>query len=382
MYAIDANTFNLSSQKLLSYIQTEQAGKSAQPAKVTFDDGWFREHEWYKREVWTKAQVILQYNDWKEDQIQTYDLTNRIIQCIDIKSVNGKKQNLITWREAASDGVNSIRKLLLEKKRPSEEAIYKIFCSDDEELAFNNAISVWGGRYPFISFLFFLKDIERFAPVRPKIMQSRLEQLGIETDCLKTCSWKNYQEFIQILKRVQDLLKKEIPSTELIDAHSFLWSMWVFEPQKDVPNSSLPGNEEKNVQRTIIGDDREAIVKVRINQGAFRKKLLKRYKGCCLCGLSNPELLIASHIQPWSMSDKIEKVDDNNGLLLCPNHDQLFDKGFITFSDEGEIIISDRLSEKDRALTNVMTAKRIELSKEGKEYMEFHRKNIFKTTGK
>lgn len=382
MYTIDANIFHLSCHELIAYVRAKQAGKYSHPAQVTFNNGWFKEQEWYKREVWEKAQEILQYKSWKKDNIHTYDLTGRIAQCIDIKLEDGKKQNLITWREAAADGVNSLKRLLFERKELSENAIYQIFCGADEEVAFNNALSVWGEKYPFLSFLFFLKDIERFVPVRPKKMQARIERLGIETGCLKTCSWKNYQEFIQILNRIKDLLKEEIPSTELIDAHSFLWAMWVLETPKPAPVSSPADIREKDMRITIIGDDREAIVKVRINQSEFRKRLLKRYNGCCLCGLSNPELLIASHIQPWSMSDKNEKVDDNNGLLLCPNHDQLFDKGFITFSDDGEIIISEKLSEKDRALTNILTTKRISLSIRGREYMQFHRKNIFKTSSK
>ena len=381
MYTIDMNLFNLSCYELITYVKSAQMGKYAQPTKVTFESGWFQDQEGYKREVWDKAQNILQYKDWKKGSIHTYDLTGRVAQCMDIKLKDRKKQNLITWRETSDDGANSLKRLLFEKKELSENVIYQIFCSE-EELAFNNAILVWGEKYPFISFLFFLKDIKNFAPVRPRIMQTRLERLGIKTDCLKTCSWKNYQEFIQILKQVQGLLKEEIPSTELIDAHSFLWAMWVLESPKPATNTTLTNVREKDAQRIIIGDDREAIVKVRINQSEFRKRLLKRYNGCCLCGLSNPELLIASHIQPWSMSDKEEKVDDDNGLLLCPNHDQLFDKGFITFSDKGEIIVSEKLSAKDRVLTNVLTAKRIALSERGKKYMQFHRKNIFKTTTK
>ena len=61
MYAIDTNIFTQSSHELIAYVQAKQAGIYAQPAKVTFDDGWFKEQEWYKREVWNKAQEILQY---------------------------------------------------------------------------------------------------------------------------------------------------------------------------------------------------------------------------------------------------------------------------------------------------------------------------------
>lgn len=135
---------------------------------------------------------------------------------------------------------------------------------------------------------------------------------------------------------------------------------------------------ENEQPRIIIGDDRMTLVNVRVNQGEFRKRLLKRYEGCCPCGLRNPELLIASHIRPWKNSEGNAKVDAENGLLLCPNHDKLFDKGFITFSDDGEIMISKKLSENDRALTNIIGTERIVLSETGKKYMQFHRNMLFK----
>ena len=378
MYTIDTNIFYQSCRDLIAYVHTAQVEKYAPPTQIAFDIGWFKEHEGYKSDVWEKAQAILDCKNWQEENIHTLDLAGRIAQCIDIKMGHGKKQNLIDWRESDGDGTNSMKKILLDRKKLSEEVIYQIFCGSDDEQAFNNAISAWGRKYPFISFLFFLKDMSNYAPVRPRIMQSRLERLGITTDCLKICSWKSYQEFIQILKLIQNLLGKKISTPRLIDAHSFLWSMWVFETSQKAHKPSLTDIREREQPRIIIGDDREAIVKVRINQSEFRKRLLKRYNGCCLCGLRNPELLIASHIQPWRNSDKNEKVDDDNGLLLCPNHDQLFDKGFITFTDDGEMIVSEKLSENDRAITNVLSTKRIELSERGCGYMRFHRNKVFK----
>lgn len=66
--------------------------------------------------------------------------------------------------------------------------------------------------------------------------------------------------------------------------------------------------------------------------------MLKRYNRCCLCEMENPEFLIASHIKPWAESERKEKLDVNNGFLMCPNHDRIFDKGYITFDDDGKII--------------------------------------------
>lgn len=128
----------------------------------------------------------------------------------------------------------------------------------------------------------------------------------------------------------------------------------------------------------IEGEDRVAYIKVRVNQGVFREKLLQRYKKCCLCKVENKALLRASHIKPWADSDVKEKLDVNNGLLLCPNHDVLFDAGFITFDNVGKIIISDRLNQVDKIFMNVNIDMKIELTEGNKVYMEYHKKIIFK----
>lgn len=128
----------------------------------------------------------------------------------------------------------------------------------------------------------------------------------------------------------------------------------------------------------LHGEDREAVVKVRVNQGVFRESLLKRYSQCCLCGISDPSLLTASHIKPWSESEPSEKLDVDNGFLFCPNHDKLFDKGFISFTDEGKIMISSQLRDRDRTFTNINPEIRIDLTPENREYLAFHRENVFK----
>ncbi len=110
----------------------------------------------------------------------------------------------------------------------------------------------------------------------------------------------------------------------------------------------------------------------------FRDLLLNRYNRCCLCDVKAPALLIASHIKPWAESEPKEKLDVDNGFLMCPNHDKLFDKGYITFDDNDKIIISDKLIENDKELLNVDSRKHIELTEDNKKYLKFHRENVFK----
>lgn len=127
----------------------------------------------------------------------------------------------------------------------------------------------------------------------------------------------------------------------------------------------------------LEGKTKEQMVKIRVNQTEFRQQLLERYHKCCLCCVSDPNLLIASHIKPWSVAEPTEKLDVNNGLLLCPNHDKLFDNGYITFDDNGKIIISERLQDNDKLYMNVEDNMKIDINDKNKAYMEYHRKNIF-----
>lgn len=130
--------------------------------------------------------------------------------------------------------------------------------------------------------------------------------------------------------------------------------------------------------KQLQGEEREALIKVRVNQSAFRKLLMRRYTHCCLCDVDDESLLVASHIKPWAKSSHAEKVDVNNGLLLCPNHDKLFDRGYISFDNDGHIVISDELSKNCAISMNIKNDMQIELSNDNIKYMEYHRNNVLK----
>ncbi len=161
---------------------------------------------------------------------------------------------------------------------------------------------------------------------------------------------------------------------------------WLYRKGRRIDGNFLRQQDEQTGVNQIVqelenenlcGKSKEAIIKVRVNQGIFRKKLLQHYKTCCLCNVSNPKLLIASHIKPWSVCNAQEKVDKNNGFLMCPNHDALFDQGWITFNDDGKIIISDALSKNDRMAFDINENMIILLTDENKKYLRYHREEIF-----
>lgn len=114
----------------------------------------------------------------------------------------------------------------------------------------------------------------------------------------------------------------------------------------------------------------------RKTQSKFRSQLLERETGCQLCNLSISSLLVASHIIPWSIADESQKVDINNGLLLCISHDALFDKGFISFDGNGQIIISKDLPHSEFNRLQINEQMNIKLLPEQEQYMRFHRSSM------
>lgn len=128
----------------------------------------------------------------------------------------------------------------------------------------------------------------------------------------------------------------------------------------------------------LEGLDKEAVIKVRVNQGKFREMMLKKYDKCCLCNVRESALLIASHIKPWSDSTLDERIDEDNGFLLCPNHDKLFDGGWISFDDDGKILINDKLDANNCKSMNARSDMKIPLSEGNKKYLAYHRDKVFR----
>lgn len=98
--------------------------------------------------------------------------------------------------------------------------------------------------------------------------------------------------------------------------------------------------DEQLVPEDFTGEMRKVVTEQRIKQTFFRRAVLSSYRGrCCMSGLSEPRLLIASHIVPWS-KDRANRLNPSNGLCLSAIHDRAFDKGLITLTDDLKIMVS------------------------------------------
>ena len=125
------------------------------------------------------------------------------------------------------------------------------------------------------------------------------------------------------------------------------------------------------------GTDIEKIVKTRVSQGSFRRLLLLERHQCNLCDISTSAVLRASHIKEWAESSREERIDANNGLLLCANHDALFDRHQISFEpDTGEICISASIDAEQRTALNLPNSFNLAMSDRMKSYMQVHYKKF------
>lgn len=141
--------------------------------------------------------------------------------------------------------------------------------------------------------------------------------------------------------------------------------------------------EEKffGVSEVGVEEERPIIKYAREGQDEYRRKLLEECPFCPITMINEESLLIASHIKPWAVSDSIERIDPNNGFILSPLYDKLFDRGYITFSDDRRVIISNWLSRqvKDRiGIKENQLFQFLPMNDDRARYLEYHRNTVFK----
>jgi putative restriction endonuclease len=131
--------------------------------------------------------------------------------------------------------------------------------------------------------------------------------------------------------------------------------------------------------RRLDGDlEKIQLTKSRRGQGIFKANVRLVENHCRITGVSNIKHLRASHIKPWSASNNDEKLDGCNGLLLSPHVDHLFDRGFISFRDSGEILVSKELSLDILAKWSLSPDRNVgEFVGGQREYLDYHRNSVF-----
>ena len=188
----------------------------------------------------------------------------------------------------------------------------------------------------------------------PLVSYVYVEKVGIEKDPL--FYWKLFVDFEAIWE------KQNAPL------------VFTYGKQKDIAAQDKQETKKEKEKKTEISRARDG-------QGKYREQLLEQCRFCPFTMVADERLLIASHIKPWAASDEIEKTDPYNGYILTPLYDKLFDRGFITFTANRHMILSEFISPytwKQLGLKNDTFIKALPMDDKRIEYLKFHHESVFK----
>jgi len=145
-------------------------------------------------------------------------------------------------------------------------------------------------------------------------------------------------------------------------------------PSHTIPKHKSPSEKRKQSYRKPTKTERSGLVTSRVGQGYYRQQVRQKWSDTCpITGLSIPGMLISSHIKRWSESSDEERLDPENGILLSPNADALFDKHLISFSDEGRLLCSSSIDAQVLSRMGIDGDSRIRVSPGMRKYLQHHR---------
>ena len=331
------------------------------------------EQEGYKYEIHHAGRDALAFQAWKQSDIGTGDIAEAVIEAIEIP-----KNNLMTWQARYGEEARPHQplykaKIQKDKLQKIEECLFRLYRKDEDEKTFSELVSIFGKKYPLLAYLFFLKDRSKYLPIAPTHFDRAFGHLGADFKTSHGCSWENYSIYVDLISELKIMLIESLAGeVTLLDAHSFAWMLAVQMEQK----SKLADVQE---YLNLSSTEREAIVKARIGQGRFRQSLINYWTGCAVTDCAEATLLRASHIKPWAKATVVERLSLYNGLLLSPALDACFDSGYVSFDDDGKILVSKQFLAADANALGInpnMYLKQVE--PEHKKYLAFHREHIFR----
>ena len=223
----------------------------------SFREGLPLEWEGYKEHVRTRARALLKFSQWKEKDIGTGLILDRVIDAIEINEGVTLRNNLVAWQPRY--GPKSVAQWVLKEARQDkakrsqlERAFYDLFRTDksekqirtdkSEKQIFELLGSLGVSHYDLMAYLFFLKDWDRFMPISTTNFDKAFRDLGIDLRTTRQCSWDNYCLYNEALHQVLVALRDvtELEDVRLIDAHSFCWMLVGLKPPAAAPGPIIP----------------------------------------------------------------------------------------------------------------------------------------------
>lgn len=217
MEQVDLSVFEKQASKFKAYVYA--ADKIEAPLDFVDRKGLLVKEEGYKSRISSQARTVLSTDEWDESWLGSGEIPKRIYKVMDLAG------NLINFNSRID-----FRKHFEQDKKEynpdSEKVIYDLFKSDDDEKSFARIVKVFGAKYPIVSYLFFVKNDEKYLPVSPESFDRAFKDLNIDFTMSYKCSWNNYCQYLNIVREIQDTMPRYLDISHpvrLIDAHSFAW---------------------------------------------------------------------------------------------------------------------------------------------------------------
>ena len=237
----------LTFQAQFERFKTALLGSSGEEFR-SFREGLPLEWEGYKEHVRTRARALLKFSQWKDKDIGTGRILDRVIDAIEINEGHTLRNNLVAWQprfgpKSVSHRVIKDARQDRTKRSQLERALYDLFRTDkSEEQIFDFLGSLGVGHYDLLAYLFFLKDWDRFMPISTTNFDKAFRDLGVGLRTTRQCSWDNYCRYNAALQQVLAALRDvtELEDVRLIDAHSFCWMLVRLKPPAAAPGPIIP----------------------------------------------------------------------------------------------------------------------------------------------
>lgn len=239
---------------LQGYIMYEVATHGVDP-RVTMEDTDLRLHdaEGYKYDVFTQSNSSLKKVDSYVDKILEILSGNNLVDHHQIVKVKNKA--------ATSD------------RKKMEQALQFLYTAADDETAFSKIVDAFGANFDIVAFLFFIKDANKYLPIRSRLFDERFERIGIKSNLSGNCTWNNYVKYIKWIAEVQKYLVRNLNSEmTLLDAHSFVWILPNVEKYMD---SGLQLVEHKKYGKGVIVNIEGEYVSVQFGNESTPRKFSK-----------------------------------------------------------------------------------------------------------
>lgn len=236
----------------------------------------------------------------------------------------------------------------------------------------------------------------------PKLWQERVNKINQLPDVIefnifaqdqiqKDRGYVNSKDFgYQLIREISLPLVSYISVMQLTDSKGstiYYWKLFAdFDAISDKKEALVYTYGKKGEKQALKSREKETyrqteLRRARQGQGIYRDKLLSECPFCPITMINDERLLIASHIKPWAVSTDKEKIDHKNGFMLSPLFDKLFDRGFMTFTADRKIMLSNWISPANKKRLGIQEGQFIQmlpLDEERQVYMEFHRMTVFK----